>query len=245
MFILLPPSEGKALGGLSRTKWNPKHGVFGPALGSLRHSVISALAHENGGSGALLGVSGKHLERAQSANLSLVGAASLPAAERYTGVVWGHLDLATLAEANRNYALDHIIVVSGLLGAVLASDPTPDYRLKMGGRLSSLGTMSKWWRSAVSDAVNSHCASELVVDLLPNEHRGAFVANTGVLGGYATIDIMTKKDNKAGGHDAKAAKGLLARHLFTAKNEIRTEKQLRARLAQFTHPLFHVVTKVN
>ena len=245
MFILLPPSEGKALGGMPRTKWNPKHGTFGPTLGSLRQSVISALFAENGGSAALLGVSGKHLERAQSANLALIGAPALAAAERYTGVVWGHLDLATMPEANREYALDHIIVVSGLLGAVLASDPTPDYRLKMGGRLAPLGTMSKWWRSSVSDTVNAHCAGELVVDLLPNEHRGAFLADTSVLGGYATIDIMTKKDDKAGGHDAKAAKGLLARHLFSSKNEIRTEKQLRARLAQFTHPLFHVVTKVN
>ena len=245
MFILLPPSEGKALGGTSRTHWSPQQGAFGSSLGTLRHSVIAALSGENGGSSTLLGVSGKHLERAQGANLALVGAPSLPAAERYTGVVWGHLDAATLSGRERDYALHHIIVLSGLLGAVLASDPTPDYRLKMGGRLAPFGTMSKWWRHSVSDAVNSHCAGELVIDLLPNEHRGAFQPDANVLGGSIAIDIMTKKDDKAGGHDAKAAKGLLARHLLTAKNEIRTEKQLAARLAQFSHPLFRIVTKVN
>ena len=245
MFILLPPSEGKALGGVPRSRWSPQQGAFGSSLGTLRHSVIAALSGENGGSSTLLGVSGKHLERAQSANLALLGAPSLPAIERYTGVVWGHLDASTLSDRHRHYALKHIIVISGLLGAVLASDPTPDYRLKMGGRLPPLGTMSKWWRHSVSDAINEHSAGELVVDLLANEHREAFHPDGEVLRGFVAIDIMTKKDGKAGGHDAKAAKGLLTRHLLSARIEIRTEKQLAARLAQFSHPLFRIVTKVN
>ena len=112
MFILLPPSEGKALGGVPRTRWSPQQGAFGPSLGTLRSNVIAALSVENGGSSALLGVSGKHLERAQSANCALLGAPSLPAIERYTGVVWGHLDASTLSERNRHYALNHIIVIS-------------------------------------------------------------------------------------------------------------------------------------
>jgi len=96
MFVLLPPSEGKAQGGLPKTKWAPSQGVFGKALGAPRKAIAAALRDADGGSAALLGVSGKHLERAQYANSSLAGSPTLVACERYTGVVWGHLDLPTL-----------------------------------------------------------------------------------------------------------------------------------------------------
>ena len=229
---------------MSGTKWAPGQGAFGRTLGSRRNEIVTALRAANGGDAALLGVKGDHLDRARQANSSLRGAPTLPAAQRYTGVVWDHLDLASLPAKQRAKALETIIVVSGLMGAVLAGDPVPDYRLKMGARLAPFGTMSKWWVDYVSDAINSHCAGHVVLDLLPNEHRAAFRADTELLHFSARIDLMTP-DGKAGGHDAKAAKGLLARHLLTSTSNVTDAKSLKAVLAQFKHQRFRCVTDVN
>jgi len=249
MFVLLPPSEGKADGGLARTKWSPSQGAFGKILGAPRKAIAAALRDADGGSAALLGVSGKHLERAQSANSSLIGSPTLVACERYTGVVWSHLDLPTLTPAQHSFARDHIVVVSGLLGAVLGSDPTPDYRLKMGARVAveknPIQTMSKFWREPVTTAINNLCAGHIVVDVLPQDHRGIFLPSPSQLDGYISVDLVTKSNGKAGGHDAKAAKGLLVRHLFTAPKSLGSVELILNRISSFSHPQFKVVTKVN
>lgn len=243
--ILLPPSEGKAEGGRAHTKWKPASGTFGPALGSRRGEVAGALAALGGGSAALLGVGGKHLERAQEANRGVVGAATLPAAQRYTGVVWDHLDLAGMTAAQRDRALPRIIVPSGLLGATLAGDPVPDYRLKMGARLTGFGgTMAKWWRDAVSEAINDYARGCIVIDLLPAEHRGAYSPDPSVVAEHVVVDLVTPT-GKAGGHDAKAAKGRLARHLLLTTPMIASHKDLVAATKKFSDKAFRVVTKVN
>lgn len=213
--LLLPPSEGKAQGG--RGHWDPASGKVAAfaGLAARREQVALALAEAGGGDEKLLGVGGAHLARAQSANRSLLGAPALRAAERYTGVVWDHLDLASLTPEQRKRAGASIAVVSGLLGVVGVDDRIPDYRLKMGASLPPMGKLSTWWRPAVSDAINTWARRRFVIDLLPNEHRAAWVPE-GVRG--LSVAFVERGDAASGrvvGHDAKAAKGRLARHLLT------------------------------
>ncbi|MEZ5250689.1 MAG: peroxide stress protein YaaA [Ilumatobacteraceae bacterium] len=147
--LLLPPSEGKAPGG--RGRWDPASGAARwRLLAERRERVARALAAAGGGDERLLGVGGGHLARAQSSNSSLLGAPVRRAGERYTGVVWDHLALASLDDDARRRAHRSIVVVSALLGVVGVDDPVPDYRLKMGASLSPLGRMATWWRPAVS-----------------------------------------------------------------------------------------------
>jgi len=205
--LLLPPSEGKAAGGNPRAAaWTPDAGSFGGRLGELRLAVVEALAAVGGGDEKLLGVKGDHLLRAQSANTSLVGAPTLPAWQRYTGVVWDHLDPATVPSAERR----HIVVVSGLLGLVRGDDPVPDYRLKMGANLAPLGKLSTWWREALTTEVRRRSGRHVIVDLLPQEHRAALDL-TGLEGVSVTL---ADRAGKPGGHFAKAAKGELARAIL-------------------------------
>ena len=242
--ILLPPSEGKAEGGAARSKWVPKSGVFGAELGAMRQQVADSLCKAKGGDAALLGVSGRHLERARTANRSLIGAPTLPAAERYTGVVWDHLNLGSLTAAQRKKALPRIIVPSGLLGVVTAEDPVPDYRLKMGARFTPFGgTMAKWWRDAVSKAINSYARGCLVIDLLPSEHRAAYTSDPSLIANHVVVDLVTPQ-GKAGGHDAKAAKGALARHLLTSPTISRVT-DLDEAIKNFSDRRFRIVTNVN
>jgi cytoplasmic iron level regulating protein YaaA (DUF328/UPF0246 family) len=223
--LLLPPSEGKAEGGSRRrAPWTPDAGSFGVRLGDRRADVVDALLAVHGGDERLLGVRGEHLARAQSANSSLVGASTLPAWQRYTGVVWDHLDPATLTAAARK----QIVVVSGLLGFVRGDDPVPDYRLKMGANLSPLGKLSTWWREALTVELERLAKRRVVVDLLPQEHRAALVLD-GVAGVSLTLVDPT---GKPGGHFAKAAKGELARAILTDGIDV---------IESWRHPQFDLV----
>lgn len=231
--ILLPPSEGKAEGGRA-PKWKPASGVFGPALAASRKQVATALVAAKGGDTKLLGVNGAHLARAQAANRAVVGAATLPAHQRYTGVVWEHLSPSTLGTASSRRAADSIVVVSGLLGLVGFDDPVPDYRLKMGASLKPLGKLSTWWRNALSHAFDEWATGRVVIDLLPGEHRAAWTPSPDAYADMVSVNFV-EKSGQVAGHDAKAAKGLLARHLVESSGDpiaaLKAWKHPRFRLA--------------
>ncbi len=208
--VLLPPSEGKAVGGTGRGSWSPDAGAFGVELGQRRHEVVDSLVAVHGGDARMLGVTGRHLDRAQGANVTLLGASTLPAWQRYTGVVWDHLDPATIPAPVRR----RILVVSGLFGVVRADDPIPDYRLKMAASLPPFGKLSTWWRPAISPLLDSYARRRTVVDLLANEHRAAI--DRTIVGGRILQVTLRTRDGSPGGHGAKAAKGRLARHLLSS-----------------------------
>jgi cytoplasmic iron level regulating protein YaaA (DUF328/UPF0246 family) len=209
LVVLVPPSEGKAAGG--RGRWRPASGTAGRRLGEARHLVIEALAKARAeGTTRHLGVRGDLLERALEATDAIIDgrARPLPAFERYTGVVWEHLGAAALdAEARRR-----ILVPSALLGLVAADDPVPDHRLKFDVSLPGIGRLDRFWRPLVTDAVRRRPAATLV-DLLPNEHRAA-VDLDAIAARSRTHAVVRARFEGATGHDAKAVKGVLARHLL-------------------------------
>jgi len=232
LVILLPPSEGKAVGG-SKPGWRPGSGEFGGTLARQRTELLTALTSVGGGDAKLLGVSGRNLAVAQSANLSLLGSPTLPAHQRYTGVVWDHLAPSTMTAVLRRRASESILVISGLLGLVGFDDPIPDYKLKIGSSLPSVGKLATWWREPLSKALNVRLAGHHVIDLLPNEHRAAWTPTPGSFTSFNSVTFI-EKSGKVAGHDAKAAKGMLARHLL--ESEQAPADALRA----WKHPRFRL-----
>jgi cytoplasmic iron level regulating protein YaaA (DUF328/UPF0246 family) len=225
--ILLPPSEGKALGGINST-WSPDQGVFGNVFNSARLEIAAALRASHGGTSTMLGVKGHHLERAQAANLNLLNAATLPAWQRYTGVVWDHLDPVSLTERQRS----RILVASGLGGLFAAEDPVPDYRLKMGASVPGIGSVARFWREHVAALLQAVDQKTVIVDLLAQEQRKALPEGLPVL----EVTLRTKT-GALGGHAAKAAKGLLARHLVSLAGRV-SAARLRCALNAWEHPDF-------
>lgn len=205
--LLMPPSEGKASGGDGST-WAPGLGLFAD-LEARRNTLVRRLARLRGGNEKLLGIGGAHLTAARLANASLSIASSLPAWQRYTGVVWNGFDVAALAAEARGRAMSSVVVVSGLLGLVALDDPTPEYRLKIGASLPPYGKLSTWWRPVLGEALSAWGEGRFVVDLLPNDHRAACSAAR--LHGVSVNFV--ERSGKFAGHDAKMAKGRLARHL--------------------------------
>jgi cytoplasmic iron level regulating protein YaaA (DUF328/UPF0246 family) len=209
-----------------RPPWSPDDGTFGAALGERRRQVAAALAAAGGGDERLLGVRGPALDRAREVNRALVGAPALPAWQRFTGVVWQHLDLASLPAPVRRRVASRVVVVSALCGLSTAADRVPDFRLKLSARLDPLGPLARWWSDDLTAALDAHLRRRLVIDLLPQEHAAAWRP-------AASLDVRRVRFETPGGrvagHTAKAAKGLLARAVLLADDPERA-------LAEWRHP---------
>lgn len=212
--ILLPPSEGKSPGG-TRDPVDWACGGFGQ-LAPMRLQVRDAVrraVRRRADAQALLGVTGPHLDRALEEWRDIDQAPTMPAGARYSGVVWGALDLASLPAAARRRGMGRIVVPSGLWGLAGAADPIPSYRLKMGARVGALGRLSAWWQPAVSAALATRARRGAVMDLLPNEHAAAIDVAALRPGSVVRVAIMDDGPGgrRAVGHAGKALKGLLAR----------------------------------
>lgn len=205
LYVLVPPSEGKANGGTGR--WQPTSGTFGRRLGAVRREVIEALGRTTLDE-RKLGARAALYERVVEANAAVAGnrATKRPAHERYTGVVWEHLDPSTLADDQRRC----VLVPSALLGLATADDPVPDHRLKFDVSLDGIGRLDRHWRPLLTEAVKRHTATcDTIVELLPQEHAAAID-----LDAVATRRHLVRTTFAGiSGHDAKAVKGALARHL--------------------------------
>lgn len=147
--ILLPPSEGKALGGRG-APWAPGRSAF-PELDDARAAVLAALAVEQ----------------------PAAAGPTMPALRRYTGVLYKELDAASIEGAARRRLNRNVLVVSGAWGLVAPTDPVPYYKLKMSARLPSVGALTAWWRPKITAALAPRVAGAVVWDLLPGEHAAA------------------------------------------------------------------------
>lgn len=159
----------------------------------------------------ILGVRGERLETARSATSALGSTRERrrPGWERYDGVVWQHLDPASLTSSQRS----RIWVPSALYGLHCASEEIADYRLKMGVTLPAIGNLANWWRPVVSHYLAT-LTPRTIVHLLPREH--AAVIDPHVVGAQRlfTVDFVDASGQGAAGHAAKAVKGVLARHIL-------------------------------
>jgi cytoplasmic iron level regulating protein YaaA (DUF328/UPF0246 family) len=95
-------------------------------------------------------------------NRALRRSATLPAIDRYTGVLYDALDARSLSPAARRFAEDHVVIQSALFGPVGALDPIPGYRLSHSSRLPGL-RLAPTWAEAAGPALER--VGGLVVDL--------------------------------------------------------------------------------
>ena len=230
--ILLPPSEGKATGGTGAA-WTS--GSMAVDLDAERRKVMAALATAMRGGEAqrakLLGVSGQTLADATAADRSVTKSPTLPAIERYTGVLYDALDHGSLTATQRRRLAASVVIVSGLWGAVMPADPIPAYRLKMSAALPKLGKLSSWWREPLTDVLLALGRGRPIWNLLPKEHDAAW-APPADREQYVVRFLDRRPDGSlvAVSHDNKSLKGALVRYLVAHPNT------RPADLARWAHP---------
>ena len=206
MLVLLPPSEGKAPGG--RGAPLSLDGLSHPALNGVRGRLVEALqaaaVTDPAGLQTALGCPPGEVEK----DAVLTTSGTLPAARRYTGVVYEALSYATLSPAGRRRANSSLRVASALFGLLSPTDRVPAYRLSGGTSLPGVGSLAAAWRPVLEPELAAHRG--LVVDL----RSGPYVALARV-----PDAVQVRVLRESGGtrsvvsHDNKHTKGLLARAL--------------------------------
>lgn len=218
MLVLLPPSETKAPGGdgpalnldeLSFAELNPVRRKLADALVDLARDVPASLR--------ALDLSPRQ-EDEVARNATLWSSPTLPALERYTGVLYDALDIGGFTKSQLAKAERRLTVASALFGIVSATDRIPAYRLSGGSSLPSLGTLRTLWRPVLEPVFAD--MDDLVVDL----RSGAYAALARIPGAV-TVRVVTPA-GKVVSHHNKAYKGKLAAALARTPREPSTVEGL-------------------
>ncbi|WP_306232335.1 YaaA family protein [Agrococcus beijingensis] len=208
MIVLLPPSETKAAGGTGASLTTADLGFPGSAVARSR-----ALAALDRLVAAGQDVSTPAKARAAADNAAVRTSPTMPAIERYTGVLFDALDAATLEPAARRWVDDHVVIQSALLGLVRASDLIPAYKVSEHTRLPGERMRDLW-----SDA--GAAIAGFALDL-----RSKAYASLAPVAGAVPVEIVSP-EGKALNHWNKAGKGALVRRLAMAEVEVDTADAL-------------------
>lgn len=212
MLLLLPPSETKRDGGTESPLDLAQLGF--PELGPQREAAVAALRRLSRSVGASM--QALNLGPTQrfeiDRNRELTASATMPALERYTGVLYDGLEAQTLSATERAFAEQHLVIHSALFGLLRASDPIPAYRLSHDSKLPAL-SLRRHWRAAVTAAIAAQPG--LVLDLRSESYVSLGPASNGA----HYVRVVSEDDRGrriALSHFNKKGKGEFARAVIAA-----------------------------
>ncbi len=215
MLILLPPSEGKAVGGRGRPL-APDQLSF-PELDPTRQAVLDALIATSGRDDALDVLRAPAGAAAQvAANVALRSAAARRVADLYTGVLYDALDLASLDPAARRRAGRRLVVINALFGALRPGDRVPPYRLSMDVDLPGVGRLAAAWREPLDEVLPTAAGRGLIVDMRSSTYVAAWRPSGPLAERTVAVHVVRETDRgrAAVSHMAKHTRGLVTRCLL-------------------------------
>lgn len=218
MHVLLPPSEAKRPGGrgrplAARARTHP--------LASARGRVIAALTEllETEEAAAALLLPPSAVAEALSDNASALSSPTMPAIERYCGVVYEGLDVASLTPRARRLANQSVLVFSGLFGVLRGGDPTPRYRVPGKATLPGIGVATAYWRRELDAIVPKMLGRGLIVDLRSSDYAAMWnpAPGSAAAGRLVKVRVLSVKPDGSRGvvsYPSKLAKGRLTAALL-------------------------------
>ena len=217
VIVLLPPSETKRAGGdgpplrLSELAT----AELGPLRADLVDEVV-ALAADPEASRRALGISAAQVGEIDR-NAALRTSSTMPAIQRYTGVLYDALDVDSLTGAEATRARYRLAVGSALFGLLRADDPVPAYRLSADSKLPGRPGLAARWRPVLEPVLAGLASRELVVDLRSGSYVGL-----GRIAEAVRVDVLAEHPDgrrTVVSHFNKAHKGRLARALAATRSE--------------------------
>ena len=158
---------------------------------------------------------------------------SKPAVLAFDGDVYGGLDARSLKTADHSWAQQHLVILSGLYGALRPLDLLQPYRLEMGTALKTARgkDLYAYWGDTVAEYLNTRLGGEtapVVINLASVEY--ARVALRKALQARV-VDCVFEEGQADGSYKvisffAKRARGLMARHAIL--NRARSVRALRS-----------------
>jgi cytoplasmic iron level regulating protein YaaA (DUF328/UPF0246 family) len=225
VLLLLPPSETKRDGGIEGSSLDLSALSF-PALTAPRKKALAALrtlSRSVAASTRALGLGPTQrfeIER----NRAISRSVTMPAIERYTGVLYDAIDVESLAPEARRFLGRSVVVHSALFGLIGADDPVPAYRFSHDTRLPT-SSLTRIWREANAGVLATR--QELVLDL-----RSESYVHLGPASGESFFLRVVTDDGsgtrRALNHFNKHGKGELVRRLAESGGEIETLADLLA-----------------
>jgi len=180
LFILLPPSETKRPGGggLSlATDWKLSFPELDETRNQLTHALRDLAADPVATAKALkLGHKQQH---EVGVNAKLFDSPTMPAIERFTGVLFDAIDIGTIDKRGREFLNSRVLIQSALFGLVRATDYIPAYRLSFDSRLPGTPPLKNVWATTSQHILNDH--DGLILDLRSE--------------GYAALTPLPERDN--------------------------------------------------
>jgi cytoplasmic iron level regulating protein YaaA (DUF328/UPF0246 family) len=226
VLVLLPPSETKAAGGDGPPL--DLAALTAPELTPVRTELVESLtklAADIPAARVALGLSPKQDDEI-ARNAALWSSPTMPAVQRYTGVLYEAVDVGSMTRAQRARAGRRLAVGSALFGLVAADDPIPAYRLSAGSALPGLPTLRALWKPALSPVLAA--VDDLVVDL-----RSGSYAALAPVPGAVTVEVLSERPDgvrSVVSHFNKAHKGRVARLLALTTAEPDSPVRLRSLL---------------
>ncbi len=205
MRYLIPPSEGKSKIKDSDIKFKDTNFIFEKEVNQVVR-LLDLLGEED-----LTSIYGTSEEKSLAfhrQNQDIFNSYCSPAINRYTGVVYQHLNWDSFNTNEQKFMDKHFYIFSGLFGLVTPLTLIPNYKLKM-----NVLSLDYHWRETITNTLNDE---DVVIDLLPQVHRKAYVPGDNMI----RVDFFViKKGKKASaGHFGKAVKGQLINYIV--KNKI-------------------------
>lgn len=142
-----------------------------------------------------------------------------PAVERYSGVAYDYLDLASLDSDARSYLESRLIIFSNLFGPLRGGDRIPDYKVKQGNRVGEIAP-ERFYRTAFQAELDTLLEGQEILDLRAGYYDKFYKPAQSV----TTMKFI--KEGKVVSHWAKAYRGLVLRHL--AQHRFETIAELLA-----------------
>jgi len=222
MLILLPPSETKRDGGEGAPleQLLADSALSFPQLNPIRKRIVAAtvsLARKPKVCAEVLKLSPKQMGEVVR-NKVVKASPTMPAIDRYTGVLYDGLTASNLAPEAREFLAENVMIQSALLGPVGALEPIPAYRLSFDSKLPALaaGTLKKAWAEAGAKALAKKLKAEpqLVLDLRSEGYSA--LAPLAPAPNTVYLRVVTKGENgqlRALNHFNKKGKGEFVRAL--------------------------------
>lgn len=218
MLLLLPPSETKRDGGEDAPL--DLDALSHPELTSARRTLVDRVVELSADPDAAmralkLGPRGAgEVER----NRSLRETPTMPALDRYTGVLFDALDAPQLDAASRSFAGETVMIHSALLGLVGALDPIPAYRLSHDSRIPGI-RLRAHWRPPLSGMLEERPG--LIVDLRSEGYAELGPAPGRLDSVYVRV-VSAGSDGRrrALNHFNKQAKGRFSRAFLEQRPEV-------------------------
>ena len=205
MLLLLPPSETKRPGGVGVSI--DKLAIIWAALDPTRDFLYAELAKliQDPEEAARRLKLGRKPEAALAANASLMSAPTMPAIERYSGVLFEALGYDSLSKAAKERVSQQVFIQSALFGLLPAIEMIPDYKFSASTSLAGVSLKRLWntahdevWPRMVGPILDLRSESYRALASIPDREQ-------------YFVEVLDAQSGRALNHFNKKAKGAFVR----------------------------------